>query len=106
MPTQTSGRGAGAPSRTPVTAAIQVACTDTPHGPCRVRTGMASRVNAASQPKTTTAQTTPRASVRPTPWTRGASVADLGYGDPRGSEWLRAELAGWLARTRGLRAEA
>ena len=34
-----------------------------------------------------------------------ASVADLGYGDPRGSGWLRAELAGWLARTRGLRAE-
>jgi GntR family transcriptional regulator/MocR family aminotransferase len=34
-----------------------------------------------------------------------ASVADLGYGDPRGSEWLRQELAGWLARTRGLRAE-
>ena len=34
-----------------------------------------------------------------------ASLADLGYGDPRGSEWLRAELAGWLARTRGLRAE-
>ena len=30
-----------------------------------------------------------------------ASVADPGYGDPRGSEWLRAELAGWLARTRG-----
>src|SRR5580700_10266510 len=34
-----------------------------------------------------------------------ASAADLGYGDPRGSGWLRAELAGWLARTRGLRAE-
>ncbi len=33
-----------------------------------------------------------------------ASVADLGYGDPRGSRWLRTELAGWLARTRGLRA--
>jgi GntR family transcriptional regulator / MocR family aminotransferase len=33
-----------------------------------------------------------------------ATVADLGYGDPRGSEWLRRELAGWLARTRGLRA--
>jgi GntR family transcriptional regulator/MocR family aminotransferase len=33
-----------------------------------------------------------------------ASVADLGYGDPRGSPWLRTELAGWLARTRGLRA--
>jgi GntR family transcriptional regulator/MocR family aminotransferase len=35
-----------------------------------------------------------------------ASVADLGYGDPRGSQWLRTELAGWLARTRGLRATA
>ena len=34
-----------------------------------------------------------------------ASVADLGYGDPRGSPWLRTELAGWLARTRGLRAD-
>jgi GntR family transcriptional regulator/MocR family aminotransferase len=34
-----------------------------------------------------------------------ANVADLGYGDPRGSEWLRAELAGWLARRRGLRAD-
>jgi GntR family transcriptional regulator / MocR family aminotransferase len=33
-----------------------------------------------------------------------ASVADLGYGDPRGSPWLRTELASWLARTRGLRA--
>ena len=34
-----------------------------------------------------------------------ASVTDLGYGDPRGSRWLRAELSGWLARTRGLRAD-
>ncbi len=33
-----------------------------------------------------------------------ADVADLGYGDPHGSERLRGELAGWLARTRGLRA--
>ncbi len=33
-----------------------------------------------------------------------ASAAELGYGDPRGSPWLRRELAGWLARTRGLRA--
>jgi GntR family transcriptional regulator/MocR family aminotransferase len=33
-----------------------------------------------------------------------ASAADLGYGDPSGSEVLRRELAGWLARTRGLRA--
>ena len=34
------------------------------------------------------------------------SARDLRYGDPRGSEWLRRELAGWLARTRGLRAGA
>ena len=33
-----------------------------------------------------------------------ASVAELGYGDPRGSQSLRRELAGWLTRTRGLRA--
>src|SRR5580704_7334095 len=33
-----------------------------------------------------------------------ASVAELGYGDPRGNQSLRRELAGWLARTRGLRA--
>jgi GntR family transcriptional regulator / MocR family aminotransferase len=32
-----------------------------------------------------------------------ASPADLGYGDSRGNEPLRAALAGWLARTRGLR---
>jgi GntR family transcriptional regulator / MocR family aminotransferase len=33
-----------------------------------------------------------------------ASAADLGYGDPRGNEPLRAGMAAWLARTRGLRA--
>ncbi|GAA3387819.1 MocR-like pyridoxine biosynthesis transcription factor PdxR [Cryptosporangium minutisporangium] len=31
--------------------------------------------------------------------------ADLGYGDPRGTLALRTELAAWLARTRGTRAE-
>jgi GntR family transcriptional regulator / MocR family aminotransferase len=35
-----------------------------------------------------------------------ASVTALGYGDPRGHEELRRQLAGWLARTRGLRAAA
>jgi GntR family transcriptional regulator/MocR family aminotransferase len=35
-----------------------------------------------------------------------AGPADLGYGDSRGSQRLRTELAGWLARTRGLRAAA
>ncbi len=34
-----------------------------------------------------------------------ASTADLGYGDPRGSERLRTELTGWLARIRGIRAQ-
>jgi GntR family transcriptional regulator / MocR family aminotransferase len=33
-----------------------------------------------------------------------ASVRDLGYPDLRGVGWLRTELAAWLARTRGLRA--
>lgn len=37
---------------------------------------------------------------------RSAPAAELGYGDPRGSGRLRTQLAGWLARTRGLRAEA
>ena len=32
------------------------------------------------------------------------SAADLGYGDPRGTPALRAALAGWLARSRGVRA--
>jgi GntR family transcriptional regulator / MocR family aminotransferase len=32
-----------------------------------------------------------------------ASPADLGYNDSRGNEALRAALAGWLSRTRGLR---
>ena len=36
----------------------------------------------------------------------GASNADLGYGDPRGNPRLRTELAGWLARTRGVQATA
>jgi GntR family transcriptional regulator / MocR family aminotransferase len=34
-----------------------------------------------------------------------ASASELGYGDPRGNERLRTELAGWLTRTRGLRAD-
>lgn len=32
-----------------------------------------------------------------------AGAADLGYGDPRGHPRLRAELAEWLARSRGVR---
>ncbi|HEX5203680.1 MAG TPA: PLP-dependent aminotransferase family protein [Actinoplanes sp.] len=32
--------------------------------------------------------------------------ADLGYGDPGGAPRLRAELIGWLRRTRGVRADA
>ena len=37
---------------------------------------------------------------------RGKSASVLGYGDPRGHERLRAALAGMLAATRGLRADA
>lgn len=35
----------------------------------------------------------------------GLTTAELGYGDPRGTTTLREALAGWLARTRGVRAE-
>ena len=35
-----------------------------------------------------------------------ATTADLGYGDPRGNPRLRAELAAWLVRNRGVRATA
>jgi GntR family transcriptional regulator/MocR family aminotransferase len=34
------------------------------------------------------------------------TAADLRYGDPGGTPRLRAELVGWLARTRGVRCEA
>ena len=34
-----------------------------------------------------------------------ATPADLGYGDPRGHPALRTAVAGWLARTRGIRAD-
>lgn len=34
-----------------------------------------------------------------------AGAADLGYGDPRGHAALRTVLAGWLARTRGVRVD-
>ncbi|AEV82824.1 GntR family transcriptional regulator [Actinoplanes sp. SE50] len=34
------------------------------------------------------------------------TAADLGYGDPGGTPVLRAALAGWLRRTRAIRAEA
>ncbi|WP_245606986.1 PLP-dependent aminotransferase family protein [Pseudonocardia spinosispora] len=35
----------------------------------------------------------------------GLSAADFGYGDPRGAPALRAEVATWLARNRGIRVE-
>ncbi|GAA2579168.1 PLP-dependent aminotransferase family protein [Actinomadura fulvescens] len=36
----------------------------------------------------------------------GLAAADLGYGDPRGAPALRRAVANWLARNRGIRAEA
>lgn len=35
----------------------------------------------------------------------GLTPADFGYGDPRGAPALRAAVAGWLARNRGIRAD-
>jgi len=35
----------------------------------------------------------------------GLVPTDLGYGDPRGAPALRSALAGWLGRTRGIRAD-
>jgi GntR family transcriptional regulator / MocR family aminotransferase len=35
----------------------------------------------------------------------GLAATDLGYGDPRGTLALREALTGWLARTRGIRAD-
>jgi len=35
----------------------------------------------------------------------GAGPGDLGYGDPRGLPELRKAVAGWLARTRGIRTD-
>ncbi|MEU6881014.1 PLP-dependent aminotransferase family protein [Streptomyces sp. NPDC046712] len=35
----------------------------------------------------------------------GAAAAEFAYGDPRGSHTLRQELASWLARVRGVRAD-
>jgi GntR family transcriptional regulator/MocR family aminotransferase len=37
---------------------------------------------------------------------RGATAASLGYGDPRGRRDLREQLASYLARARGVRADA
>ena len=63
---------------------------------------MASRVNAASQPKTTAAQATPMASVRPSPWTRpapqvttsAAATRDERGRDPSSSGPITASSAG------------
>ena len=90
-----------------ITAASQVACTDTPHGPCRGRTGMASRVNAASQAKTTTAQATPMASVRPRPWTRAAPQVTTSAAATRPARGLEFSSSGPItASSEGTQATA
>jgi hypothetical protein len=48
-------------------AAIHVVCSDTSHGPSRVNTGTASKVNAASVASTTSAHPNPIASLCPPP---------------------------------------
>jgi GntR family transcriptional regulator/MocR family aminotransferase len=77
-----------------------------PPGPLLVPAGWRERAEIDLSPGVPDLSGFPRAA-----WLRAerlvlqrASVADLGYGDPRGTAALRTELAGWLARTRGLRA--
>jgi GntR family transcriptional regulator/MocR family aminotransferase len=76
-----------------------------PPGPMLVPAGWRERAEIDLSPGVPDLSGFPRAA-----WLRAerlvlerASVADLGYGDPRGTAALRTELAGWLARTRGLR---
>src|SRR6266581_7683880 len=80
--------------------------TAAPPGPLLVPPGWRERAEIDLSPGVPDLSGFPRAA-----WLRAerlvleqASVAELGYGDPRGSQPLRTELAGWLARTRGLRA--
>jgi GntR family transcriptional regulator/MocR family aminotransferase len=82
------------------------ACGAPPPGPLLVPPGWRERAEIDLSPGVPDLSGFPRAA-----WLRAerlvlerASVADLGYGDPRGTAALRTELAGWLARTRGLRA--
>ncbi|HEY2270604.1 MAG TPA: PLP-dependent aminotransferase family protein [Streptosporangiaceae bacterium] len=79
-----------------------------PPGPMLVPAGWRERAEIDLSPGVPDLSGFPRAA-----WLRAerlvlerASVADLGYGDPRGTVALRTELAGWLARTRGLRTGA
>jgi GntR family transcriptional regulator / MocR family aminotransferase len=88
--------GAGPPSAGPPSA-----------GPLLVPPGWRERADIDLSPGVPDLSGFPRAA-----WIRAeravleqASVTELGYGDPRGSLSLRTELAGWLARTRGLRAD-
>ena len=77
-----------------------------PGGPLPVPSGWRERAEIDLSPGVPDLSGFPRAA-----WMRAeravleqASAIELGYGDPRGSLALRTELAGWLARTRGLRA--
>lgn len=72
-----------------VTAAIHVAWTDTPSGPCLPSTGTASSVKPASHTNTVTAHASPIASARPKPSTTTAPAL--------------TKTAAHNTRTRGLR---
>ena len=85
---------------------VPVAAAPPPPGPLLVPPAWRKRAEIDLSPGVPDLSGFPRAA-----WIRAerlvleqASVTDLGYGDPRGSQSLRTELAGWLARTRGLRA--
>src|SRR5437899_7637377 len=85
---------------------LPAAAGSPPPGPLLVPPGWRERAEIDLSPGVPDLSGFPRAA-----WIRAerlvleqATATELGYGDPRGSLSLRTELAGWLARTRGLRA--
>lgn len=102
-----AGRRAGPAGRAPAAAPSGWPAPGTPPGLGELPLRWRSRSGIDLSPGVPDLSAFPRAA-----WLRAeravlarASAADLGYGDPRGSDRLRAELAGWLARTRGLRVD-
>jgi GntR family transcriptional regulator/MocR family aminotransferase len=87
----------------PRPAAASATAGPPPPGPLLVPPGWRERADIDLSPGVPDLSGFPRAA-----WIRAeravlerASVTELGYGDPRGSQSLRTELAGWLARTAG-----
>ena len=80
-----------------ITAAIQVAWTDTPTGPCLPSTGTASSVNPASHANTVTAHASPIASARPKPSTTTAPALTTTAAANTRARGLRPSSSGPMA---------